>query len=105
MSFICALEILISALTFTLTKKFSNGFEIKLQLKGADMIMCIAVILMGVLGMVPTGAAGCRSAEYLRNERNIKHVKYKGGSRWGSIPQTLTTALSVQATQNFCNAF
>ena len=45
------------------------------------MIMCIAVILMGVLGMVPTGAAGCRSAEYLRNERNIKHVKYKGGSR------------------------
>lgn len=81
MSFICALEILISALTFTLTKKFSNGFEIKLQLKGADMIMCIAVILMGVLGMVPTGAAGCRSAEYLRNERNIKHVKYKGGSR------------------------
>ena len=59
-SFICALEFLISALSFTLTKKFSNRFEIKFQLKGAD-IMCIVVTLIGILGMVPTGAAGCRS--------------------------------------------
>ena len=61
MSFICGLLWLLSTLSFTVAKKFKNGIEIKFDMKGKNVMVFICVGMMCVLGMVPTGGAGCCS--------------------------------------------
>ena len=39
-------------------KKFINGFEIKFDLKGADLMKMELITVIGVLGLVPTDCAG-----------------------------------------------
>jgi len=43
--------------TFSLTKKFINGLELKFSMKG-EILMEMILMLIGVLRMVPTGYAG-----------------------------------------------
>ena len=75
MSFICGLLWLLSALSFTIAKKFKNGFEITVDMKGRDFMVFIYCVI-GVLGMVPTGGSGCCS-RMLTGERSVGYVKYK----------------------------
>lgn len=44
-------------MTFLLTKKFINGLELEFSMKG-KILMEMILMLIGVLGMVPTGYAG-----------------------------------------------
>lgn len=60
-SFICCLLWLFSTLSFAITKKFKNGFEIKFDMKGMNLMVFIYTGIIGVLGMVPTGGSGCCS--------------------------------------------
>ena len=46
-------------------KKFSNGLEVKLDIKARDLFMCLCIAVIGVLGMVPTGCA-------VRGSRRLK---------------------------------
>lgn len=59
--FICGLLWLFSTLSFTVAKKFKNGIELKLDIKGKNVMVFICVGMMCVLGMVPTGGVGCCS--------------------------------------------
>jgi hypothetical protein len=68
MSLICAVSFLLSTLSFSITKKFSNGLEIKFDMKMEDLIMCSALSVIGVLGMVPTGCA-VRGSRRLKGEK------------------------------------
>ena len=67
---------LLSALSFTIAKKFKNGIEIKFDMKGRDFMVFICIGVIGVLGMVPTGGSGCRS-RMLKGERNVGCVEHK----------------------------
>jgi len=62
---------LLSTLSFTIAKKFKNGFEINFEMKGMDFMVFICIGVIGVLGMVPTVGAGCCS-RILKRGRNIK---------------------------------
>ena len=65
LSLICAVSFLLSTLSFSITKKFSNGLEIKFDMKMEDLVICSALSVIGVLGMVPTGCA-------VRGSRRLK---------------------------------
>lgn len=59
MSFICALLYLLSALSITVTKKFKNGFEAKVEMKGMILMGVICNCIIGVLvGSATTVFAG-----------------------------------------------
>ena len=66
---------LLSVLSFTIAKKFKNGLEITVDMKGRDFMVFICCVI-GVLGMVPTGGSGCCS-RMLKGERSVGYVKYK----------------------------
>ena len=70
LSLICAVSFLLSTLSFSITKKFSNGLEIKFDMKMEDLVMCSALSVIGVLGMVPTGCA-VRGSRRLKGEKRI----------------------------------
>jgi len=61
----CIFIYLISNLSITVTKKFRNELEIKLELKGKDLIEMISMVIIGGLGILPTCGAGC-SSRYLK---------------------------------------
>ena len=54
LSFICALVCLLSTLSFTITKKFKNGFDFKFEMKGMDFMRCICIWVIGILGGTAT---------------------------------------------------
>ena len=56
LSLICTILLSLSTLSISITKKFSNGLEIKfnINMKMEDLIMYFGLSIIGVLGMVPT---------------------------------------------------
>lgn len=67
---------LLSTLSFTIAKKFKNGFEINFEMKGMDFMVFICIGVIGVLGMVPTVVLGV-VAGFLKESEILSCVKYK----------------------------
>ena len=58
MTLICSLIFFMSTLSFSITKKLTNNFEVKFDFKGKDVINMLIIAIIGVLGVVSTGGAG-----------------------------------------------
>ncbi len=74
MSFICGLLWLLSVLSFTITKKFKNGIEVELHMKGRDFMVFIYIGIIGILGMVPTGGSGCCSRMFNGARHRLRKI-------------------------------
>lgn len=55
---ICAFYFFVFNLSFSVAKKFNNGFEIKFGFTGKDLINVTYITLIGAFGMAPTGITG-----------------------------------------------